>query len=137
MGSGITRRVAGVAVGAVIIGLAAGGAALATSRPSDGGGTTTSMPTKGPVPDAAFNEDGSIDPDLAPDFIEVERPGDEPGYVRRTDIPLADRGVISTMPVYGPDLVTEVGRMVTGVGFVGSGEPVPEPSPSEVRILKQ
>ena len=58
-------------------------------------------------------------------------PGHPPGYVRLTDhqrhVRSADGS--NSIPVYGDDLITQIGRMVDDVGFVPDGEPVPATAP--------
>ena len=86
-------------------------------------------PTKGPIPDAAFRPGQPMDLSTVPDFVPaLDRSGNVAGYVRKemltTSPPTtieAGRPVSQEVPVYADDLVTLVGHMVPGKGFVPSG----------------
>lgn len=95
------------------------------------------MPPPGP--------NGQVDPSSAPDFVSVAGPeGGIVGYVRKAAVfpaigPTTGKPSEASWPVYADDLVTVVGQLVSGKGFVPVGvDPatVPtlpvrvEPSPS-------
>jgi hypothetical protein len=87
---------------------------------------TSSGPSKGPIPDAAFVPGQPIDKDQVPDFIPaLDQAGIEVGYVdKNLAIPEgAQIGQDRDIPVYASDLKTVVGRMVPGKGFVPVGKP--------------
>lgn len=87
--------------------------------------------TKGPIPDAAFRVNGDLDARLVPDFVPAYgRDGETiAGYIAKADIlhrniPAVSETVpvLPAMAVYGEDLVTVVGHMVPGKGYVPLGK---------------
>ncbi len=104
--------------------------------------TVWRQPTKGPIPDGASPaEGGETNLALVPDFVSAVGPDGETivGYVRKDDLfggggvipgSPSDPPQVPPMPVYGEDLVTVIGQMVPGAGFVAVGASVPPvPSP--------
>ncbi len=85
---------------------------------------TSAPPTKGRVPEAAFQDNGKLDKSKVPDFIPaLDRAGNQVGYVSR-DLAMPDAskaGSEAPIPVYADDLTTVVGSMVPGRGFVHLG----------------
>jgi hypothetical protein len=108
----------------------AAGAPIATVETLEGGTTiptakvSTSAASSGSVPDSAWNPDGSPDLSKMPTFISTfGRDGVTiVGFIRATDL----FGATSDAPktVYGKDLVTVVGHVYPGVGFVALSEKV-------------
>ena len=85
--------------------------------------------TRGPLPDSARGEDGSIVLSEVPDFIPATSGDDTAGWVASSDLFGPDRPEIIT--VFADDLVTVVGHMYPEVGFVPLGaeaEMLPDPS---------
>jgi hypothetical protein len=80
------------------------------------------VPTKGPIPQQAFQPGGRIDRSLVPDYVPVGGPeGGIVGYVTRDaalDPPPIGGDAVSNVPVFGEDLTELVGHMVDGRGFV-------------------
>jgi hypothetical protein len=86
--------------------------------------------TKGPIPEAAWRADGSMDLTIVPDFIPaLGRDGTQVGFVQR-DLVLADQATrpsrlppsaTTEIPVLADDLASIVGHMVPGRGFVPLG----------------
>jgi hypothetical protein len=87
------------------------------------------VPTKGPIPPAAFQAGDPIDFSMVPDFIPaLGQSGDIVGYVSKGSLITqggsgfsADRPIAADVPVYADDLKTLVGHMVPGRGFVPIG----------------
>lgn len=86
-------------------------------------------PTKGTI-EGAINEDGQIDPNLAPDFIiALGRDGDRVGYVTKAaalelgpvTADASGRPVDLPIPVFAEDLETIVGHFYPARGFVPLG----------------
>ena len=76
------------------------------------------LATKGTLPPR--DADGNISIENAPDFIGVAGPdGSIVGYVRK-ELVLGDN-VDEPWPVYAPDLMTLIGHMFPGRGFVPLG----------------
>lgn len=80
-------------------------------------------PTKGPIPDAAFRADGSMDQELIPTFIPtMNQQGVEVGWVRFSDVQGdTQNGTNNAIPVYADDLAQLVGHMYPARGFVPLG----------------
>lgn len=77
------------------------------------------LATKGTLPPR--DADGTINIEDAPDFIGVAGRDDSiVGYVRK-ELVLGNSSVDEPWPVYAPDLVTLVGHMFPGRGFVPLG----------------
>lgn len=82
-----------------------------------------SSTTVGPIPHDAFAPNATMNVALIPDFVPaLDRDGDQAGYVRKEDLG-AYNGKADTdpMPVYENDLVTVVGHMYAGIGYVPLG----------------
>lgn len=89
-----------------------------------GVGTIVAGPTRGPIPSAAFPEDGgAIDRTMVPDFIPaLGSDGSEVGWVsKELAVPVVDNGDRNLIPVYADDLRTIVGHMVARHGFAPLG----------------
>ena len=103
-----------------------GFAAMAAATALGGGAS----PTKGRIPDEAITANGGLDIKLVPDYIvALDREGNPVGYVKRDDAlglspqPTDEQGRPgdALITVYGEDLVSVVGEMVPGRGFVPAG----------------
>lgn len=65
--------------------------------------------------------DGVADPSSVPDYIAIAGPeGGTIGFARAKDV-LGSADLDATIPVFGADLLTPVGFLVTGKGFVPLG----------------
>jgi hypothetical protein len=121
--------------------------ALAASRVT---ADVAHTPTVGPVPSSAWKPGGGIDLSLVPDFIPL---ADGKGYIPKSELfppqsaaprsadtgsppapyvaptaaDMAAQNAALVYTVYGPDLVTVIGHMYPGVGFVPLGG-TPQPS---------
>lgn len=97
----------------LVVSLAAVGAAVAIDR----------LLTKGPIPSNAFVAGKPVDASKIPDFVPaLARDGEQAGYVAKQDLAIYNgKGDTDPMPVYANDLVTVVGHMVAGVGYVPLG----------------
>lgn len=80
-------------------------------------------PTKGRIPDAAFQADGKVNQELVPTFIPtLDQQGQEVGWVRYSDIQGDTMtGANGPVPVYADDLKRLVGHMYPARGFVPLG----------------
>lgn len=93
------------------------------------GAGAASGPTRGPIPPAAFQAGGAVDPNLVPDFVPaLGHDGNVVGYVPKEFLIQGTgaafskvRPVAPNVPVYKDDLQTLVGYMVPGRGFVPLG----------------
>jgi hypothetical protein len=99
-------------------------------------------PTFGPVPPGAVSADGQPDLSKIPDYVGVlSSNGEVAGYVKRSDLfldlsdhpsspsdALARNDSRRSMTVYNVNLEV-IGQWIDGVGFVASGDPVPDPTP--------
>jgi hypothetical protein len=123
----MTRRVAVVGV-IVVASLSVAGVSIALAE-----NRMTGVPTKGTIPEDAFQANRPLDPSMVPDFVETLGPdGQVVGYTARDDIlnkvpDSAERTQGDPTPVYADDLKTVVGEMHPGVGFVRVGDEVPDP----------
>jgi hypothetical protein len=80
--------------------------------------TTTVGSTFGPIPEDAWNADGSLDLKRVPAFIPVAGENDRsPGYVRSAEY-LRDDQLVGVLDVFGKDLRTVVGHLYPNIGFV-------------------
>jgi hypothetical protein len=125
------KRVA-LALVTIVIAIGLGAAGISAYQAATASGdqpVATKAPTKGAVPPAAWRADGTVDFSLVPDFVSaLARDGSIAGYVPR-DIAISDAPQSGPAAVYGDDLVTVVGHMYPGRGFVPLGtdpEQVPE-----------
>lgn len=101
--------------------LAAGGMLLAVALAS----AASRLPTKGPIPESAFSS-ATFDMSAAPDFVPaLGRDGNFVGYVSKWDLTEPPTTVWKGQPesirVYAEDLVTVIGSMIPGKGFVALG----------------
>jgi hypothetical protein len=130
---GIVRRsLIGVVVPAV-----AGVAVVTTLSLLAGGKSTTTAPTAGKIPPAAF-QGSSINLTIVPDYIAaLDHLGHSVGYVAKANImpPSPTRGQSVATPVYGADLRTVVGHMYDGEGFVPVGQ-LPGAHASPVTVVE-
>ena len=119
--------------------------------------TTTRVTTVGPVPGSARQPNGGVDLSQVPDFVPALSNGRVVGYISKSELfppqkaASQQSGTNSQAPyvaptaadeaaqnaaliktVYGPDLVTVVGHMYPGVGFVPLGG---TPGPSTVTTV--
>lgn len=104
--------------------------------PSTGGGpeptATADARTKGPIPDSAWQEDGTIDMSQVPDFIPATNGDGIAGWISSDDaLPPDGTKSPDEIPVFADDLRTLVGHMFPGVGFVPLGTDPPLPPPVE------
>jgi hypothetical protein len=77
-------------------------------------------PTKGQMPDEAF-ENGTIRADLAPDFIAtLDRDGKPVGYVSKVEL-VGEKAGDGKLVVWDDALTRPVGHLVPGRGFVPFG----------------
>lgn len=104
--------------------------------PSTGGGpeptATADARTKGPIPDSAWQVDGTIDMSQVPDFIPATDGDGIAGWISSADaLPPDGTKSPDEIPVFADDLRTLVGHMFPGVGFVPLGADPPLPPPVE------
>jgi hypothetical protein len=79
--------------------------------------------SRGPVPDSARRPNGEIDLSQVPDFIPALDGDRQAGWIWAAAVlPPEGEPRVDIVPVYADDLVTVVGHMYPGVGFVGIGE---------------
>lgn len=107
---------------AAIIGMFLAGTGVAISTAAE----SPSTPTKGPVPDSAFGEEGGVDVAQVPDYVPaLGQEGKVVGYVAKTDIMPSPDGLTGptdeAIPVLDDTLTKIVGHMYPGRGFVPIG----------------
>lgn len=107
--------------------------AACETRPTESPTSAAGL-TKGPIPESAWRADGTIDESQVPDFIPATDDESVAGWIASDDVMSADRPEIIT--VYGGDLVTVVGHMYPGEGFVPIGnEPASARFAGQDRVL--
>lgn len=139
----ITLVTATIAVAAILVITAIDTLGLASSRvggpgpaeavaPQASASLAEMGPTKGPVPDSAWQPDGTIDLSQVPDFIPALDGDDAAGWISRDHAFPTDGERPREIPVYADDLQTVIGHYVDGVGFVpigiDPGSVTPQPS---------
>lgn len=122
MHMGSRKRVGGRGVTVVLVLCAVVGGAYGVATAADPG------PTKGRIPSEAATDQG-VDLAKVPDYVEaLDRSGKAVGFVDRRYLFAEETGAseayrVERIPVVADDLVTVVGHMVAGRGFVPLGEP--------------
>jgi hypothetical protein len=125
--AGMSLPLAGVTIAFAVV-VAIVGTQFLSLRPTEtrgsaGNASTASPLSKGPLPDNAWNEDGTLNWAVIPDFISVTNGDAIGGWVRATDVLPTDGSfpLPDVVAVYGDDLTTLVGHMYPDVGFVPLG----------------
>jgi hypothetical protein len=113
--------------------------AVSVSMTVGGGIAIAASLTKGPIP---LGSNGALELKDAPNFVSVVREGKIVGYVPRSD--LIDNAVGSEVsqkigaiePVYGSNLVTLVGHLYPGIGFVRLGSSPKQVACEPIRVYE-
>jgi hypothetical protein len=126
-------RLLGISTLAVSITLGLGAATVV--------GADAKPPTRGRIPESAFDGKGGIDERQVPEYIPaLDRDGNEVGWIRYGEtVTDADDPERSNQPVavYADDLKTRVGAMWPGVGYVPNGKTPADAGPPGVHVLDQ
>lgn len=127
-------RIGATIAAAVVITVAA--TQLPSLAPSMGSGPdpteTPNSSTRGPIPDSAWQDDGTIDMSQVPDFIPATDGDGTAGWIASEAVlPAGGNRSLEVIPVYADDLQTLVGHMYPRVGFVPLGTDPPTPPPVE------
>ncbi len=130
------RSTAAAGVVVVMLGLSACG-----TDPTEGTPSHAALGfTRGPVPESAHRADGSIDLSRVPDFIPAAGEHGDVGWIWSADVlPPPGEEHPTVITVYGDDLVTVVGHMHPGVGFVPLGaeaEMLPDPQRNRELVIR-
>lgn len=123
----VAYALASATVGAALV-VAIVAAQLIDSRSSATGapgmGTSSASPglTKGPIPWDAWQEDGTLDREMLPDFVPAADGDVVAGWARSDDVfPAAGARQSDIVAVYAEDLQTLVGHMYPDIGYVPLG----------------